>query len=47
MGLTNHTQPISHHITPLVVNGLRSGQTDTHTHTDAQTKKISRNQPRT
>ena len=29
-GLTNHTRPISHHITPLVINALRS---DTHTQT--------------
>ena len=30
--LTNHTQSISHHITPLVINGLGGGHTDTHTH---------------
>ena len=29
-GLTNHTQPISHHITPLVINALGGG-----THTQA------------
>ena len=40
MGLTNHTWPISHHITPLVINGFTGG----HTHTDARTKTISRNQ---
>ena len=42
MGLTNHTQPISHHIMPLVINVLRGRHT--HTHTDAQTKTILRNQ---
>ena len=30
--LTNRTQPISHHITTLVVNALRGGHTDTHTY---------------
>ena len=29
MGLTNHTQPISHHIMPLAINALRA---DTQTH---------------
>ena len=43
-GLTNHTRPISHHIMQLVINTLKGGHTDTHTHTDAQTKMISRNQ---
>ena len=28
--LSNRTQPISHHITPLVINALRGGHTDTH-----------------
>ena len=34
---------------PLVINSLRGGHTDrqTHTHTDVQTKAISRNQVRT
>ena len=41
--LTNCTQPISHHITPLVINTPGAGHTDTHT--DARTKVISRNQP--
>ena len=40
--LTNHTRPISHHIMPLVINALGGGHTDTHT--DTQTKAISRNQ---
>ena len=40
MGLTNHTQPISHHIMLLVIDGIRGG----HTHTAARTKIISRNQ---
>ena len=31
--LTNPPQPISHHITPLVINTLGSGHTDRHTHT--------------
>ena len=31
--LTNHTWPISHHITPLVTNALRGGHTDTQAHT--------------
>ena len=35
MGLTNHTQPISHHITPLVINTLKGGDTDRQT--DRQT----------
>ena len=42
MCLTNPTRSILHHITPLVINGLKGGHTDTHT--DAQTKAISRNQ---
>ena len=29
MCLANHTQPISHHITPLVINNLGGGHTDT------------------
>ena len=36
MGLTNHTRPISHHITPLVINGLGGGHTDTHILTHKQ-----------
>ena len=31
--LTNHTKPISHHITPLVIYSLGGGHTDTHTQT--------------
>ena len=31
-GLTNHTWPISHHITPLVINALGGRHTHTHTH---------------
>ena len=42
-GLTNCTRPISHHITPLVINALRATQTDrqthTHTHTHTHTQK--------
>ena len=38
--LTNHTQPISHHIKPLVINALGGGQT----HTNTRTKIITRNQ---
>ena len=30
--LTNRTRSISHHITPLVINGLGGGHTDTQTH---------------
>ena len=40
--LTNHTQSILHHITPLVINAL--GDTHTHIYTNVQTKAISRNQ---
>ena len=38
-GLTNHTQPISHHIMPLVINALSGGQTERQTdrQTDRQT----------
>ena len=32
MGLTNHTQPVSHHIMPLVINALEGGHTDTQTY---------------
>ena len=36
MGLTNRTQPIAHHIMPLVINGLGvDTQTDAHIHTHA------------
>ena len=35
-GLTDHTQPISHYITPLVINALR---VDVHTHTNTHTYK--------
>ena len=31
--LTNHTWPISHHITPLVINALGGRHTDTYTQT--------------
>ena len=43
--LSNHTQSISCHIIPLVTNALKGGHTDwhRHTHTDVQTKVISRN----
>ena len=39
MGLTNHTQPTSHHnfIMPLVINGFRGGHTHTHTRTRTHT----------
>ena len=36
MGLTNHTQPISHHITPLVINTLGGGHIETKTQTQKQ-----------
>ena len=39
MGLTNHTQPVSHHITPLVINALEGRHTDTHTHTYRRANK--------
>ena len=42
--LTNHTWPISHHITILVINGLGSGHSCKHT--DTRAKAISRNQAR-
>ena len=32
MGITNHTWPISHNITPLVINGPGGGHTHTHTY---------------
>ena len=35
--LTNHTRPILHHITPLVINALRA-DTQTDTHTDVKQK---------
>ena len=44
--LTNHIEPISCHITPLVINSLRGGHTQTRTHTDVRTKLILRNQAR-
>ena len=47
--LTNHTESISHHITPLVIIALGADiQTHRHTrkHTNTQTKAISRNQAR-
>ena len=40
--LTNHKRSISHHIMPLVINGL--GGRHIHGHTDMRTKAISRNQ---
>ena len=50
MGLTNHTRPISHHITPLVIDTLRGGHTDWHTDTGTDThndfKKIRRAWPK-
>ena len=42
--LTNHTQSISHRITPLVCNAFRGGHTNTSIHTDMRTKAILRNQ---
>ena len=36
--LTNHTRSISHHIMPLVINGLGGGHTDRHTQTDTHTR---------
>ena len=44
MGLTNHTWPTLHHVTPLVIIGLGGGHTHIHTHTDFRTKTISKNQ---
>ena len=44
--LTNRTQRISHHITPLVINALGGRHRQTHTHTDAQTKAIMRAHPK-
>ena len=45
---TNHMGSISHHITPLVINSLGGGHTNTHTqirtHTDVRTETILRNQ---
>ena len=32
--LTNHTQPVSHHIMPLVINSLGGGHKDTYRHTN-------------
>ena len=37
MGLTNHTRPISHHITPLVINTLGGRHTDRNTDTETDT----------
>ena len=37
MGLTNHTRPISHHITSLVINALKGGHTHTHTYIHTHT----------
>ena len=36
--LANHTQSISHHITPLAINVLRGGHMGTQRDTDTQTK---------
>ena len=35
---------ISRHITPLVINSLGGGHTQTHTHTDVRTETILKNQ---
>ena len=40
--LTNRTRPISHHITPLVINGLGGGHTDTRTYTQTHTRILTR-----
>ena len=51
IGLANHTRPISHNITPLVMNGLGSGHTDrqtdrqTDTDTDTQTHRHTHTRP--
>ena len=44
--LANHRRSISHHIMPLVINGLGDRQTRRyiHTHTNMLTKAISKNQ---
>ena len=41
-GLTNHTQSISHHVIPLVINVLGGGHKHTHIciHTNIQTKQF-------
>ena len=39
-GLINHTWPISHHITPLVINALRGGHIHTQTHTNMRTNQF-------
>ena len=41
--LINRLESISHHITPLVINSLGGGHTQTHTHTDVHTETILRN----
>ena len=38
--LTNHTQPILHHITPLVINAFGGGYTDTQTHTQLPKREL-------
>ena len=42
MGLINHTRPISHHITPLVINALKGKHTDRQTDTHILTCKQNR-----
>ena len=42
MGLTNHTRPISHHITPLVITAL-GVDTKTNTHTHTRTYQVNKN----
>ena len=41
--LTNHMGSMSHHITILVINSLRTGQTHKHTYKDIRTEIILRN----
>ena len=45
--LTNRTRPISHHITPMVINAFGGGHTDTqiHTHTYRRGNQINFKKP--
>ena len=46
MGLTNHTRPILHHWLLMPLGADTQTDRQIHTHTDVQTKTISRNQVR-